>query len=184
MKTETTLDTLRAKICAESDVKCLHKLIERDGVFYYLIETPFASFPKAVVGETNADFTTVRHLCEADTIQGATSHWDDYICAPEGKKTKPEKIAAIKELVETRGSSNLPFDVDTVRINRAIDICDLNFNGSFFSAYTYFSDMIRAAYKAADRELDTDDALYLGAEAGKLIYARELAANRLRHIAA
>lgn len=50
------LDRLRARIVREADVKVLHRLEDVGmGRFAYLIETPFMTFPRFVVGTTDAD---------------------------------------------------------------------------------------------------------------------------------
>lgn len=66
-KADDPLTRLRALILAEDDVKALHRLEPRAGRYCYLIETPFQTFPKFVIGTTNADNTQVHitHKCEA-----------------------------------------------------------------------------------------------------------------------
>lgn len=66
-KAEDPLARLRALILAEADVKALHRLEPRFGRYCYLIETPFQTFPKFVIGTTNADNTQVHitHQCGA-----------------------------------------------------------------------------------------------------------------------
>ena len=50
------MERLRALISNESDVKRIVELVPlADGRFGYLVETPFESFPKFVVGTTDAD---------------------------------------------------------------------------------------------------------------------------------
>lgn len=47
---------LHTLILRESDVLSIHNLEEQpDGSFLYLIETPFATFPRFVIGRTDAE---------------------------------------------------------------------------------------------------------------------------------
>lgn len=73
-------ERLQALIEQESDVFHIHALTERlDGSFVYLIQTPFATFPKYVVGITDAENTSpIIHLC-CGALWSAESAFQDLI---------------------------------------------------------------------------------------------------------
>lgn len=76
-KTESFL-RLETLIKAEPDVFALIDLYERaDGTFLYFIETPFASFPKFVIGRTDAENLAPQIIHKTATKWGAEIIWDE-----------------------------------------------------------------------------------------------------------
>jgi hypothetical protein len=71
-----TLQNLRARIEQEADVKRLLKLEPlANGAFRYLIETPFETFPKFVIGTTDALNQSVRIEMRCGALWNAEEHW-------------------------------------------------------------------------------------------------------------
>jgi hypothetical protein len=70
------LEQLRGLIEREPDVKKLHRLEQCGDRFRYLIETPFETFPKFVIGTTDATNNDVRieHSCGLQST--AEEAWD------------------------------------------------------------------------------------------------------------
>lgn len=73
--TNSQLAKLRELILAEEDVKTLHRLEPRFGRYCYLVETPFETFPKFVVGTTNASNTQVHIAHKCETLEQAEDAW-------------------------------------------------------------------------------------------------------------
>lgn len=81
---ETEIAALRAKMEREEDIKRVVRLIANGGGRYmYLIETPFATFPKFVIGTTDAAFEDVRLKLRCGLIESAEEAWLRFI-DPDG----------------------------------------------------------------------------------------------------
>jgi hypothetical protein len=68
---------LRDRIQKEKDVLLVHELARQtDGRWLYLIETPFITFPKFVIGRTDLsnEWTEILFRCGADW--SARAEWD------------------------------------------------------------------------------------------------------------
>lgn len=67
---------LRTLIELEPDVRRVLELVPlADGHFRYLIETPFRTFPKAVIGTTDADNYHVWIEAKYSSLSGAREDW-------------------------------------------------------------------------------------------------------------
>lgn len=67
---------VRALITREADVFALHALARRsDGTFLYLIETPFATFPRFVIGSCDARVADARPLFRCGQRWSADAEW-------------------------------------------------------------------------------------------------------------
>jgi len=64
-------------IRAESDVKALHRLewCEAQKCWLYLIETPFKTYPRFVVGWTDETATDVRRIVSCGLRENADEHF-------------------------------------------------------------------------------------------------------------
>ena len=82
-------EELTQKILAQPDVKRVVKLIQYDERFFYLIETPFDTFPLAVIGEIDADFTWCRHLARCSSVSAAERIWGDILTSAISERGKP-----------------------------------------------------------------------------------------------
>ena len=72
-KTETQVAQLIAR---EGDVKRVVECEEiAPGKYRYLIETPFRTFPKFVIGQTNSDLTDVRIRLSCGAEWNAVEQW-------------------------------------------------------------------------------------------------------------
>lgn len=68
---------LRGLIKREDDVFDVIALSRRcDGVWLYYIRTPFVSFPKYVIGETDAENAAPRPTFRSGTEWSAAAEWD------------------------------------------------------------------------------------------------------------
>jgi len=69
---------LRGLIAAEPDVRAVLKLKPIAGTedWRYLIETPFATFPKYVIGRTDATMSDVRITHRCGHIETARNEWE------------------------------------------------------------------------------------------------------------
>lgn len=80
------LTRLSELIAAEEDVYILHA-IEADalqpGRYLYMIETPFETWPKYVVGRTNADLSEVQHLYKCGAHWSVEAAWNDILLGRE-----------------------------------------------------------------------------------------------------
>jgi hypothetical protein len=73
----TPADRLRADIGLCPDVKALHRLEElQRGVWLYLIETPFQTFPRFVVGHTDVDNAEPVILMKCGRLDSAEGEYD------------------------------------------------------------------------------------------------------------
>lgn len=73
-----TLERLSERLAGEDDVKRVVKLVpDTPGRFLYLIETPFATFPKFVIGTTDATFDDVRLEVRCGAEWNALKHWGE-----------------------------------------------------------------------------------------------------------
>jgi hypothetical protein len=73
-----TIDKLRALIEAEPDVKRVLELQPlADGRYRYLIETPFETFPRFVIGDCDASGNAVHHRVKCGREQSARDLWND-----------------------------------------------------------------------------------------------------------
>ena len=61
----------------QPDVKRVVKLEPAGERYRYLIETPFATFPRFVIGTTDADLADVRIEGKCGTDWGAEQMWDE-----------------------------------------------------------------------------------------------------------
>lgn len=72
------LENLRSLITQEEDVKTLHRLVRvNDERALYLIETPFESFPRFVVGLTSMDNDVPLILVRCNKLVSAELMFDD-----------------------------------------------------------------------------------------------------------
>jgi len=67
---------LRAKMEQEDDIKRVVRLERAGDRFRYLIETPFKTFPKFVIGTTDAEFDVVRLELRCGLLESAEAAWD------------------------------------------------------------------------------------------------------------
>lgn len=72
------LANLRKIMEMEDDVKSIIRLESIGNRFRYLIETPFETFPKFVVGTTDAAFDDVRLESRCGMLSTAEKAWDRY----------------------------------------------------------------------------------------------------------
>ena len=73
----TTGEQLAARICLEGDVRRLLELRPLpDGRWAYWIETPFESFPRYVIGSTDAQMTAVRIEFKCGQAWSARQAWE------------------------------------------------------------------------------------------------------------
>lgn len=78
MKADSQLERLRSLITQEEDVKTLHRLVRvNDERALYLIETPFESFPRFVVGLTSMDNDVPLILARCNKQASAEMIFDD-----------------------------------------------------------------------------------------------------------
>lgn len=92
MPTATTpIDALREKMEREQDVKRIVRLIPHGSRFLYLIETPFATFPKFVVGTTDVAFEDVRYKSRCGLLSTAEQAWNRMI-DPDGAREESEGL--------------------------------------------------------------------------------------------
>ncbi len=91
METEDpAIKALREKMEREDDIKRVVRLIPHtEGRYLYLIETPFATFPKFVIGSTDATFDDVRLLSRCGLLQTAETKWLEII-DPDGTREDRE----------------------------------------------------------------------------------------------
>jgi hypothetical protein len=73
--TPAPIDLLRQKMESEEDVLRVVHLVPCGDRFRYLIETPFKTFPRFVIGNTDAAFDDVRLECRCGLIETAERHW-------------------------------------------------------------------------------------------------------------
>jgi hypothetical protein len=73
---DADLAALRALIEREDDVKRVHRLERCGDHFRYLIETPFETFPKFVIGTTNATNSAIRIKHRCGLLATAEEAWD------------------------------------------------------------------------------------------------------------
>jgi hypothetical protein len=73
--TERALATVRRLIEAQPDVKRVVHLAPDGLRFRYMIETPFETFPRFVIGTTDAGLTDVRIIVKCGTEWGAEDLW-------------------------------------------------------------------------------------------------------------
>lgn len=72
------LVSLREIMAREEDVKRIVRLEPTGtGRFRYLIETPFATFPKFVIGTTDAKFDDVRLELRCGLLESAEERWPE-----------------------------------------------------------------------------------------------------------
>jgi len=86
------IDALREIMLREQDVKRLVRLAEwSGGRFLYQIETPFATFPKFVIGTTDAAFDDVRikHRCGLE--ESSDEAWNRFT-DPDGHREETEGL--------------------------------------------------------------------------------------------
>jgi hypothetical protein len=70
--------SLRKLIQGEFDVRRIVHLAERaNGKFLYMIETPFQTFPRFVIGTTNADNSEVHHIFKSGSEWSAQKTWEE-----------------------------------------------------------------------------------------------------------
>lgn len=75
MAAEAELTSLRHMIEAEDDVRRVVHLERQGARFRYMIETPFKTFPKFVIGTTDGDFKDVRIQHRCGLIETAENAW-------------------------------------------------------------------------------------------------------------
>lgn len=71
----SALVSLREIMAREEDVKRIVRLEPTGDRFRYLIETPFATFPKFVVGTTDEEFADVRIESRCGLLSTAEEVW-------------------------------------------------------------------------------------------------------------
>lgn len=76
------LEALRLLIVQQPDVKKLLRLEKFGAGFRYQIETPFATFPKFVIGVTDIEFEMVRLAHRCGLIESSDRAWAEM--APDG----------------------------------------------------------------------------------------------------
>jgi len=76
MSTEI-LNALKVRMEGEVDIKRVVRLVPCGDRFRYLIETPFQTFPKFVIGTTDAAFDDVRREFRCFILDNAERHWAD-----------------------------------------------------------------------------------------------------------
>ncbi|RRJ97894.1 hypothetical protein Ga0100231_005420 [Opitutaceae bacterium TAV4] len=77
---DTRIPALRAAMEKEPDVARVVAIRPRKDRFdrlQYWIETPFKTFPKFVIGETDADFTGTRLLHRCGVYENAENYWNE-----------------------------------------------------------------------------------------------------------
>jgi hypothetical protein len=72
---QTTVDLLREKMEREDDILRVVRLVPCGDRFRYLIETPFKTFPRFVIGTTDAEFDDVRREMRCGLLATAERHW-------------------------------------------------------------------------------------------------------------
>jgi hypothetical protein len=69
------MDALLRLMQCESDIKQVIRLVPHGDRFRYMIETPFATFPKFVIGTTDAAFEDVRIESRCGLLSTAEEAW-------------------------------------------------------------------------------------------------------------
>ena len=85
----TPIEVVRALIAAESDVKRVLEIVQVGERFRYLIETPFATYPKFVIGSTDAELNDVRLQFKCGLECNARREWDHLLACPVKQTIAP-----------------------------------------------------------------------------------------------
>jgi hypothetical protein len=69
------INALKQRMEREDDIKRVVRLVPCGGRFRYLIETPFKTFPRFVIGTTDETFDDVRLEMRCGLLATAERHW-------------------------------------------------------------------------------------------------------------
>jgi hypothetical protein len=88
------LVSLREIMAREEDVKRIVRLERAGDRFRYLIETPFATFPKFVIGTTDAKYDDVRLELRCGLLESAEERWPE-LMANAGYEPRPSNTSKL-----------------------------------------------------------------------------------------